>query len=104
MKSHNLKKRSVSFADNCHTVFSHSKQSKVSKKQKTCVELAILQDDELRQNIVTVLGEGGKRVTRLQIQNFVRDIIIPNWEKSGILRNVVNEARQLDASESRPGF
>jgi hypothetical protein len=68
------------------------------------VELAILQDDELRQNIVTVLGEGGKRVTRLQIQNFVRDIIIPNWEKSGILRKVVNEARQLDASESRPGF
>ena len=87
-----MKKRSVSFVDNCNTVFSHSKQSKVSKKQKTCVEPAILQDDELKQNIVAVLGEGGKRVTRLQIQNFVRDTIIPN------------EARQLDASEYRPGF
>jgi hypothetical protein len=77
------------------TLFSSSK--KISKEKKY-IELAILSEKQFITSIKKILKEEGKDGSPEEILDFVRNFLIPCWERNGQLEMLINEADK----ESQP--
>jgi hypothetical protein len=87
------KKKELKYNGRFSTLFSSSERI---SKEKKYIERAILSEQEFITSIKTILKEEGKDGTPEEILDFVRNFLIPCWEKNGQLEMLINEAEKED--------